>query len=176
MRIITIIAVLLFITGCVKHDELKTIKNLQTAYMDELKDSKTYSLYAKKAKEEGYVDTADQLMNFSKIEHAHAVNHLSILSKIGYQPQLQDLNEDIIIRNTADNIKQLISGESYDINIMYKNFMDTAMKENQHDAFNSFRHVSNTDNDRLIHFKNLIVDQTLWKKNINIIIGLEHQF
>jgi rubrerythrin len=176
MRIIIIISIIFLIAGCGKESKPKTIENLEAAYMDEISDSKTYSLYADKAMKEGYVDIANQLREFSKIEYTHAMGYLSLLKIIGYNIQDLDENESTINGLTWDNINQLISNETHDVMVMYRDFMKIAKNENQHEAYTAFQQASKADQDKLLHFKTQLGNPIPWKKKKNLTFGTEYKF
>ena len=98
-------------------------QNLREAFAGESQANRKYSVFADKAKEEGYEQVARLFRAASLAEAFHARNHLRALKGIG---------------PTAENLRAAISGENYEHTSMYPGFIDQAKGEGEREAQVSF--------------------------------------
>lgn len=94
----------------------KTEENLKIAYAGESQASVKYSLYASKARKEGYQQIASYYEETSHNEREHAEQWLKALHG-GSLP------------NTSENLADAAAGEHYEWTEMYKEMAETAEKE-----------------------------------------------
>ena len=97
--------------------------NLKAAFTGESMANRTYLAFAKKADEEGYHQIAKLFRAAAAAETVHAFNHLQRMGGIG---------------TTMDNLKDAISGETYEFMTMYPEFIEEAKKEGDNRALWSF--------------------------------------
>ena len=97
--------------------------NLKAAFTGESMANRTYLAFAKKADEEGYNQIAKLFRAAATAETVHAFNHLQRMGGIG---------------TTMDNLKEAISGETYEFEKMYPEFIEKAKKEGDNRALWSF--------------------------------------
>lgn len=91
--------------------------NLKCAYAGESQANMRYTIYAKKAREEGYPNAARLFTAVAFAERVHASNHYrNIMSK----------GESVTVskaifgsRSTSENLQAGIDGETFEINEMY---------------------------------------------------------
>ena len=79
--------------------ENKTLANLMEAFAGEDQANRKYLTYAKKAEKEGKMNAAKLFRAASDAETLHALKHFEVAGKIG---------------STADNLKDAVSGETYE--------------------------------------------------------------
>jgi rubrerythrin len=101
----------------------KTEKNLKEAFAGESQANRKYLAFAKKAEEEGYKAVAKLFKAAAEAETIHAHNHLRELKGI---------------KSTKENLKEAISGESYEFQKMYPQMIKDAETEGNKSAKRSF--------------------------------------
>ncbi len=102
----------------------KTKDYLQEAFAGESQANRRYLAFAQKAEDEGHPVIAKLFRAVAVAETIHAHNHLRIMGGIG---------------DTADNLKEAIGGESYEVTTMYPEFMQAAEAEGETRALRSFK-------------------------------------
>jgi rubrerythrin len=85
--------------------------------------NRTYLAFAKKADQEGYPQIAKLFRAAAAAETVHAHNHLQRMGGIG---------------TTMDNLKEAVTGEKYEFQTMYPEFIEEAKKEGDNRALWSF--------------------------------------
>lgn len=105
---------------------MKTEENLKNAFSGESQASVKYRIFAEIAREKGLRNLARVFEAFSFSEYVHAKNHLKSLK----EGKLED---------PVENLDEAIKGETYEIETMYPEFYDTAIKEDEKRAATSFR-------------------------------------
>jgi len=103
--------------------ESKTPKNLMAAFAGESQANRKYLAYAKKAEKEGKLNAAKLFRAAADAETIHALKHFEVAGKIG---------------STADNLKDGVSGETYEFKDMYPDFVKEAEAEGNKAALMSF--------------------------------------
>jgi rubrerythrin len=103
--------------------ENKTLESLMAAFAGESQANRKYSAYAKKAEKEGRKNAAKLFRAAADAETIHALKHLETAGKVG---------------STADNLKDAISGETYEYTDMYPEFVKIAEAEGNKAALISF--------------------------------------
>jgi len=98
-------------------------EKLKAAFAGESQANRKYLAFAKKAKAEGYPQVARLFKAAAKAETVHAHNHLRIDGGIG---------------STVENLKEAISGETFEYTKMYPEFLEIARKEGNRQAEWSF--------------------------------------
>ena len=101
----------------------KTEKHLKEAFAGESQANRKYLAFAKKADQEGYPQVAKLFRAAAEAETVHAHAHLKALGGI---------------RNTAENLKEAIAGETYEFKNMYPEMIEAARSEGQKNAERSF--------------------------------------
>ncbi len=104
----------------------KTEKNLEEAFAGESQANRRYLAFAKKAEEEGYSAVAKLFRAAAEAETIHAHAHLRELGGI---------------KDTAENLKTAIQGESYEFESMYPPMVEDARAEGKEGAFRSFSYA-----------------------------------
>lgn len=148
------IVLLINIAGVSGHDPTSstTVDNLKAAYIDESTASKKYADYAKKAAEEGFNNIARLFQATSMAESIHASNHKTALEKNGETIAAPKIGS-YEIKSTAENLEDAIKGENYEVEVMYADFIKTAVKENFNSAITTLTWASDTEKKHLDFYK-----------------------
>ena len=101
----------------------KTSENLKAAFAGESQANRTYLAFAKKAEKEGLPQIAKLFKAAALAETVHALNHLEIIGKT---------------KSTLENLKTPVSGETFEFDEMYPEFIEVAKQEDNKKAVWSF--------------------------------------
>ncbi len=131
----------LFIAGItsLQAANVKTVKDLQDAFKGETTANAKYKAYAQKARDEGHANIAVLFEAASKAEGVHAGNHKAVLTKLG--ATVPEVIPEYEVKSTAENLKDAIEGESYEVATMYPDFLKDAQAENSTLAMVSFNYA-----------------------------------
>lgn len=102
----------------------KTLDNLQAAFNGESNAHARYLEFAKRADAEGYAPVASLFRAAARAEQIHAQNHAAVIRRLGGNPTAK--LEKVVVRNTSDNLKTAIQGETYEKDTMYPEFLKEA--------------------------------------------------
>jgi rubrerythrin len=112
-----------------------TTDNLKSAFAGESQANRKYLAFAKKADEDGFPGVAALFRAAAAAETVHAHAHLRVLGEV---------------KTTADNLKAAEGGEYYEFTQMYPGFIETAEKEGNKQAKQSFDRANQVEQ---IHHK-----------------------
>jgi rubrerythrin len=101
----------------------KTDDNLKAAFAGESQANRRYLAFAKKAEEEGFTQAAKLFKAAAEAETIHALNHLRTVGEV---------------RSTLDNLNAAFTGETFEFQKMYPEFINTAKQEGNKQAAWSF--------------------------------------
>jgi rubrerythrin len=105
----------------------KTEQDLKEAFAGESQANRKYLAFAKQADKEGYPQAAKLFRAAAEAETVHAHAHLRTLGGV---------------KNTAENLKEAISGETHEFREMYPDMIEDAKKEGNKDAERSFYYAN----------------------------------
>jgi rubrerythrin len=105
----------------------KSEQNLKDAFAGESQANRKYLAFAEKADKEGYSQAARLFRAAAAAETVHAHSHLRALKGVG---------------STADNLKEAITGETYEFQSMYPPMIDGAKEEGHRAAERSFTYAN----------------------------------
>jgi rubrerythrin len=142
-RLITFTLAITLIFGC-SSKPVKTIGNLKDAYNGESTASKKYEAFAEKAKAEGFENVAIMLHAISKSESIHAENHKKVLEKLGEKVEAPTIAPFTVL-STTENLADAIKGETYEVHVMYPEFILEAKTSKTNDAVKSFTWAVDTE-------------------------------
>jgi rubrerythrin len=108
----------------------KTDQNLKDAFAGESQANRLYLAFAKKAEEEGFMQTAKLFRAAAQAETVHAHNHLRVTGQV---------------KSTADNLGTAITGETFEFKKMYPEFIEDAKKEGNKPAQISFEYANKVE-------------------------------
>jgi rubrerythrin len=101
----------------------KTDENLKAAFAGESQANRRYLGFARKAEEEGFTQVAKLFKAAAEAETVHALNHLRITNQI---------------KSTLKNLEIAVSGETFEFEKMYPEYISTAKQEGNKRAAWSF--------------------------------------
>jgi rubrerythrin len=108
----------------------KTDENLKAAFAGESQANRLYLAFAKKAEEESFPQIAKLFKAAAEAETVHAHNHLRVMGQV---------------KTTLDNLGTAVSGETYEFQKMYPDFMAEAKKEGNKPALLSFNYANQVE-------------------------------
>ena len=101
----------------------KTDENLKAAFAGESQANRRYLAFARKAEEEGFTQVAKLFKAAAEAETVHALNHLRITGQT---------------KSTLENLDTAVSGETFEFEKMYPEYIDVAKQEENKQAAWSF--------------------------------------
>ena len=101
----------------------RTDRNLWNAIVSEAMAHLKYSAYAHKALEEGYPEVAQVFQEVAGAETIHGMNHLKVSGEV---------------LSSAENLRNVVSGESKEISTMYPRMVRDALDDRRMDAADTF--------------------------------------
>lgn len=131
---------------------VKTIGNLKDAFNGESTASAKYAAYAEKAKAEGFENISIMFHAISKSESIHAENHKKVLEKLGEKVEAPKIAAFIVL-STAENLADAIKGETYEVHVMYPEFILEAKTAKANDAVKSFTWAVDTEKKHAAFYK-----------------------
>ncbi|MDD3520767.1 MAG: rubrerythrin family protein [Actinomycetota bacterium] len=105
----------------------KSLANLQEAFAGESQANRKYLAFAKKADSEGYKQVAKLFRAAAEAETIHAHAHLAAMGGI---------------KDTVENLKEAIGGETHEFQNMYPQMIKDAEAEGEKTAERSFSHAN----------------------------------
>lgn len=109
----------------------KTQDNLQEAFAGESQANRKYLAFAKKADSEGYPQIAKLFRAAAEAETVHAHAHLRAMERG--------------IGTTQENLKDAVSGETYEFKSMYPGMIEAAKEEGETAAERSFAYANEVE-------------------------------
>jgi rubrerythrin len=100
-----------------------TIENLKEAFAGESQANRRYLAFAQKAEKEGLTQVAKLFRAAAEAETIHALNHLRVMGEI---------------KSTTENLDAAVSGETFEFEKMYPEYLGIAQKEENTQAVWSF--------------------------------------
>lgn len=129
-----------------------TAANLRSAFGGESMAHMRYKVWGKKARQDGFNNTARLFKAIAAAEQVHASNHFSVLGEVeggflcasmaeyGYGP-------------TVNNLQGGINGELFEVNEMYPSYLEVALKQEEMDAARTFHYALATEREHARMFK-----------------------
>jgi rubrerythrin len=108
----------------------KTEQNLNDAFAGESQANRKYLAFAKKADKDGYPQVARLFRAAAEAETVHAHAHLKALGGI---------------KDTAENLREAIAGETHEFKNMYPAMIEAARTEGLKDAERSFTYANEVE-------------------------------
>jgi len=108
----------------------KTEQNLKDAFAGESQANRKYLAFAKQAEKEGYPQVAKLFRAAAEAETVHAHAHLRAMGGIN---------------TTRENLKEAISGETFEFKKMYPEMIKAAKEEGEKAAERSFTYANEVE-------------------------------
>ena len=134
----------------------KTIENLKASFAGESQARNKYDYFAKQARKEGYHFIAKIFEETALNEHQHAKDEFKLLKGIN---------------KTKENLKAAIQGEHYENTEMYPEMQKQAEQENNKEAAQLFKEITEVEKHHEQRFKKLLEmleNNTLQKRETEI--------
>ncbi len=124
----------------------KSIEDLKAAFAGESEANRKYLAFADKAEKEGYPQVARLFRAAAAAETIHAHAHLRAMDGIG---------------STLENLKAAITGETYEFESMYPEFIKDAEAEGNKRALTSFKFALAVEKEHELLYKGALeaIDQ-----------------
>ena len=126
-------------------------QNMQDAFKGETTASAKYAAYSKKAEEEGYHEIAMLFKAASTSEKIHASNHKAVLGESGQNVPV--IKPEFTVKSTKENLKDAITGESYEVSTMYPEFMTNASTAGNQLALVSLNYAYKTEQKHKVFYE-----------------------
>jgi rubrerythrin len=118
----------------------KTEKNILTAFSGESQARNRYTMFASKAKKEGYVQISDIFTETANQEMEHAKRLFKLLQ--GGEVEITGSFPAGVVGSTVENLKEAAGGEHYEYSEMYPGFAKIAREEGFNDIADIFDAIS----------------------------------
>jgi len=113
-----------------------TVKNLLAAYEGESNASAKYTAFAARADADGLHGAASLLRAAARAEQIHAANHARVIKQLGGEAACEI--HPVEVKSTLENLKTALSGEQYEIDVMYPGFLTEAADHDNKLAVRTF--------------------------------------
>jgi rubrerythrin len=113
-----------------------TVQNLLAAFEGESNAHAKYTAFAVKADADSLHGAASLFRAAARAEQIHAANHARVIKQFGGEAQCEI--HAVEVKATLENLKAALSGEQYEIDIMYPGFLAEATARNSTAAIRTF--------------------------------------
>ena len=131
----------------------KTRENLKDAFAGESQANRRYLAFAKEAEKEGLVSVAKLFRAAAYAETVHALNHLGVIGEV---------------KSTVENLETAISGETFEFDKMYPEFIEVANAEENAKAVWSFRVANQVEKIHAGLFSKAVEDLKSGKESVDV--------
>lgn len=142
-------------------DNGKTLANLMEAYNGESNANAKYLEYAKKADEEGFGKVASLFRAAARAEAVHIANHAEVIRKMGGTPKAEIKLPPI--KSTENNLKDAVTGEKYERDTMYADFMIEARRVGNKEALRTFNMAKTAEAEHAKLYAEALTNLDQWK-------------
>lgn len=113
-----------------------TLKNLLAAFEGESNAHAKYTKFAEKADAEGLHGAASLFRAAGRAEQIHAANHARVIKQLGGEAKCEIHTAEV--KSTLENLKTALSGEQYEVEVMYPDFLAEATTRDNKAAIRTF--------------------------------------
>ena len=126
---------------------METLKNLVKAFIGESVARNRYSIFAKVAKEEGYIFISKVFLETAENEKEHAETLFELIQELkGDQGTVVvEAEAPVVCGSTAENLRAAVEGEHYENSEMYPSFAEVAEKEGLKDVAGRLRAIARAE-------------------------------
>lgn len=124
-------------------DDPAVVRNLETAFEEEMKNYTAYRAYAAGADEEGFHGLASVFRATARAEHIHAGNHARVLRHMGGST-LIDIPQPRV-ESAIANLKSALVDQKFEVHYLYPTFLITAVSLFDSTAIRSFHWALEAD-------------------------------
>ena len=136
----------------------KTEHNLLAAFAGESQARNRYTFFAKKAKEEGYIQIEKVFKLTAKQEKAHAEQFFSMLE--GGMVTIEAAYPAGVVADTMTNLREAAAGEREEWSVLYSNFAQVAEEEGFPKIAALFRNIGKVEVEHEARFVTLLNQMT----------------
>jgi rubrerythrin len=142
-----------------------TMENMQAAFSGETNAHVRYLAFAQRADSEGYGEIASLFRAAARAEEIHAANHAEVIKELGGDPQAHI--ETLIVKSTSENLDAAVSGETYERDTMYPEFLSQARADRNTRALRTLNYARTAEVEHAKLF-------SAAKANLNSLKGTTH--
>jgi rubrerythrin len=113
-----------------------TVQNLLAAFEGESNAHAKYTAFAAKADADGLRGAASLFRAAARAEQIHAANHARVIKQLGGEAKCEI--HAVEAKSTLENLKAALSGEQYEIDVMYPGFLEEAAARENKAAIRTF--------------------------------------
>lgn len=113
-----------------------TIKNLLAAFEGESNAHAKYMKFAEKADADGLHGAASLFRAAGRAEQVHAANHARVIKQLGGEAKCEIHPAEV--KSTLENLKTALAGETYEVDVMYPEFLAEATARENKAAIRTF--------------------------------------
>jgi rubrerythrin len=113
-----------------------TIQNLLAAVEGESNAHAKYTAFAVKADADGLHGAASLFRAAGRAEQIHAANHAQVIKQLGGEAKCEI--HAVEVKSTLENLKAALSGEQYEVDVMYPGFLKEAEERKNGAAIRTF--------------------------------------
>jgi rubrerythrin len=139
-----------------------TLEHLMAAYNGESNANAKYLAYAQKADQEGYARVAQLFRAAADSERVHAAMHAKVITELGGTPAADVKQPDV--KSTKENLEDAITGEGYETDTMYPQFLKQAEAEKIKDAAVAFERAGEVEGNHRKMYRQALGDLAAWKQ------------
>ena len=152
----------------------ETLKNLVKAFIGESQARNRYRMYAKVAKEEGYIQISEIFLKTAENEWEHASTLFMLINELkkklggGFEEVKVEVAAPTTLGDTAENLRAAIAGEHYENTEMYPSFAEAAEREGLTDIAKRLRAIAVAERHHEERFRKLLEEVeagTVFKKD-----------
>ncbi len=154
------LSLLVPLSGCKKNEPKQsqpeiTLQNLQSAYVREMRISREYALFSKRAERDRYGAIANLFRAASRSEQIHAEMAAALLRGKGIEVK-PFASDSIAVGTVMQTLRLAVSDEGLETESMYPNLARTAEIEKFPEAAESFRRTLDADKRHVELFKDAL--------------------
>lgn len=124
-------------------EDVAVIRNLETAFQEEMKNWSAYKAYAGEADEEGYHGLASLFRASARAEHIHASNHARVLRHMGGSTLVEIAIPKI--EGAIENLRSALVDQKFEVEYLYPTFLTNAATLFDSTAIRSFHWALEAD-------------------------------
>jgi rubrerythrin len=113
-----------------------TVRNLLAAFEGESNAHAKYTAFAVKADADGLHGAASLFRAAGRAEQIHAANHARVIKQLGGEAKCEI--HAVEVKSTLENLKAALSGEQYEVDVMYPGFLKEAEDRKNTAAIRTF--------------------------------------
>ncbi len=152
----------------------KTLENLAKAFIGESQARNRYTIYSRKAKDEGYEQISEIWLKTAENEWEHAKWLFRMMDRLKGESSKDikalevDADVPLDFGDTITNLQASIDGEDYENSVMYPEFAKVAEEEGLQEVADRLKAIGHAESHHRERFEKLLAEVkggTVWKKS-----------